>query len=108
MQGTFPVFLKLYLSLWGLSEFYPTGTLKDYDRTEELGSLDLPTLFLCGRHDEATPATTRFYHERVAHSQFVVFEHSAHLTHIEEPERYRDVVRQFLSTVPAPEKTGTV
>jgi L-proline amide hydrolase len=37
--------------------------------------------------------------EGIRAAEWVVFEHSAHMAMIEEPDRYRDVVSRFLDTV---------
>ncbi len=42
--------------MWGPNEFNATGTLRTWDVTGRLGEIDTPTLVICGRHDEATPA----------------------------------------------------
>src|SRR5438093_2137126 len=72
--------MPVYLAMCGPSEFTITGSLKDYDRTPQLGELKLPVLFTCGRYDEATPATVASYQRLVPGSEMVIFEHSAHLT----------------------------
>jgi proline iminopeptidase len=89
----------VYATMWGPSEFAATGTLKDYDRTPRLHEIGLPTLFLCGRYDEATPEATKWYQSLVPGAEMIVFEHSAHMPHLEETERYLGVVRDFLSRV---------
>ncbi|MEO7652152.1 MAG: proline iminopeptidase-family hydrolase, partial [Bryobacteraceae bacterium] len=87
----------VYQAMWGPSEFEVTGNLRDYDRTGSLGKITTPTLFTCGRFDEATPEATAWYHSLVPGSQFVVFEQSAHMAHMEEPARYLAVLRGFLA-----------
>jgi proline iminopeptidase len=89
----------VYETMWGPSEFYTTGLLKTYDVTEELHKITCPTLFTCGRYDEATPETTKGYSEKVVGSQFHVFENSAHMGYVEEPENYIKVVGDFLKSV---------
>lgn len=86
----------VYQTMWGPSEFYATGNLKDYDRTARLREIRVPVLFTAGRHDEATPETTRWYHELTPGSSFVVFENSSHLAMVEETAHYVDTVRHFL------------
>lgn len=88
--------MQVYNHMWGPSEFHPTGSLKDYDRTDALSRIRTPTLFTCGRHDEATPESTRRYQSRVPGSELVVFENSAHAAMLEEPEAYLAAVRAFL------------
>jgi len=91
----------VYHTMWGPAEFTPTGTLAGYEREDRLVDLRAPVLYLCGRHDEITPESTRAYHERTPGSEFVVFEASAHVQHLEEPERYASVVRGFLARAEA-------
>ena len=86
----------VYLTMWGPSEFYVTGTLATYDGTSRLPALDLPTLFTCGSHDEATPATTAAYASLMPGAEVTVFEQSAHVPHLEEPDAYVEVLRAFL------------
>lgn len=88
---------EVYLTMWGPSEFYLTGTLKDWDITNRLGEIRIPALVLCGRYDEATPVLAETIHRGIPGSEMVIFEHSAHFPHIEETERYLQVLDQFLS-----------
>ncbi len=90
---------QVYRSMWGSSEFTVTGTLKTFDVTGRLGEVRLPSLFTCGRYDEATPATTEYYASLVAGSQIHVFEKSAHMTIEEEPEEFARVLKAFLADV---------
>jgi proline iminopeptidase len=56
-------------------------------------------LFTVGRYDEATPETVEIYQRLVPGSKITIFENSAHMTMLDEPEAYVDVVRQFLNEV---------
>ncbi len=51
---------------------------------------------ISGRHDEATPTTVRPFLEQIRDSRWVIFEEPSHMPHIEEPERFRSVVSEFL------------
>lgn len=93
--------MSVYRTMWGRNEFNADGTLSTYDRTDRLGEITVPTLFLCGRHDEATPEATQHYQSLVPDAQLMVFEDSAHMPHFEEPEAYLDTVRGFLAGVEA-------
>lgn len=89
----------VYGTMWGPSEFHATGNLRSYDRTARLREIRVPVLFTAGRFDEATPETTRSYHELTPGSSLVVFENSSHLAMVEETDRYVDVIRQFIRGV---------
>lgn len=90
---------EVYLTMWGPSEFCVSGTLKDWDITDRLGEIHVPALVLCGRDDEATPTLAETIHRGIPNSELVIFEHSAHFPHIEETERYLQVLEAFLSRV---------
>jgi L-proline amide hydrolase len=90
---------EVYLTMWGPSEFCVTGTLKDWDVTGRLGEIHVPALVLCGRDDEATPGLAETIQCGIPGSELVTFEHSAHFPHIEEAERYLQVLDTFLSRV---------
>jgi proline-specific peptidase len=96
MQGP-----EVYLTMWGPSELYVTGTLQGWSVEDRLGEIRLPTLVLGGRYDQATPAITETLHRGIAGSEWVLFEHSAHMPHLEETERYLQVLTQFLDRVEA-------
>ncbi len=90
---------QVYEHMWGPTKFYATGTLKEYDRTDRLSEISVPTLFTCGRYDEATPKATEWYQSLVPGSRLVVFEDASHLTMLEQPFVYAQVVRDFLRGV---------
>ena len=89
--------MDVYHTMWGPSEFYMTGSLADYDRTDRLSEITSPTLFTCGAYDEAPPETTRWYQSLLPGSRLAVFEQSAHLPHLEEPDAYLRALGKFLS-----------
>jgi L-proline amide hydrolase len=87
---------RVYSSMWGPSEFTCTGSLGTWDVTDRLHEIDVPTLILSGRHDEATPEVVRPIHEGIAGSEWVVLEQSSHSPHVDEKELTLDVVERFL------------
>jgi len=88
---------EVYRAMWGASELCMTGILKDYDRSGRLGEIAAPTLFLCGRFDEATPETTAWYASLVPGAETVVVEDSSHTPHLENPAPTLAAVRSFLA-----------
>lgn len=88
---------QVYGYMWGASEFTVTGTLKEFDVTTRLNEINLPSLFTCGRYDEATPETTAYYASLLPGAEFHVFEESAHMPGVEEPQAYANKIREFLN-----------
>ncbi|MFD0265447.1 proline iminopeptidase-family hydrolase [Streptomyces sp. NPDC127106] len=97
-QATAAINAELYGAMFG-AEWNVTGTLRDWDVTARLGELDLPALVTTGRYDEITPAAVQPLVEGIRGAQWMVFEDSAHLSMVEEPERYRAGLDSFLSRV---------
>ena len=89
----------VYLTMNGPNEFTIIGNLKNWDVTDHLPTIRVPTLVTVGKYDEVTPTVARSIHRGIQGSKLVVFENSSHLAMWEERERYIDVVRKFLGTV---------
>ena len=92
---------EIYHIMWGPSEFFMTGTLKDWDITSRLGEIRMPTLVMGGRYDHATPAVMEMVHRGISGSEWVIFENNGHIPQLEETERYLQVLGQFLDRVEA-------
>jgi proline-specific peptidase len=91
--------LDVYVTMWGPTEFYATGSLRGYNLTERLAQIELPTLLTCGRYDEARPDTVAAFAERIPRSEVAMFEDSSHTLHLEDPDRYVGAVSAFLARV---------
>jgi proline-specific peptidase len=88
---------EVYFTMNGPSEFYVVGTLKNWDVRHRLHEIHAPTLITSGRYDEATPAIAETVHQGIPGSQWVIFENSSHTAHVEETERYVQVLNAFIS-----------
>jgi proline-specific peptidase len=86
-----------YLTMVGPSEFNVTGNLRDWDVTDRLGEIDVPTLFVSGEYDEIRPAHVRDMHEQVPGSELHHYANSAHLPFEEERERFMADYNEFLA-----------
>jgi L-proline amide hydrolase len=89
----------VYHAMNGPSEFHVIGSLKSWDITDRLHEITTPTLLVSGRYDEATPLIVGEIHDRIPGAEWVIFEHSSHLPHVEEPEAFLDAVETFLRTI---------
>jgi proline iminopeptidase len=66
---------------------------------DRLGAVTHPVLVLAGRHDRTCPvAAAEAMAAGLPDSELVVFEHSGHMTYVEENEAYLAAVRAFLTT----------
>jgi proline-specific peptidase len=98
---------QVYYTMNGPSEFHVTGVVKDWDRTERLPEIRVPTLITSGRYDESTPLINGILHNGIAGSEWIIFENSSHMAHIEEPELYLPTIQSFIERVEAQRKEGS-
>jgi L-proline amide hydrolase len=89
----------VYHTMNGPSEFHCIGSLKTWDITDRLHEITTPTLLVSGRYDEATPLIVGQIHERIAGSEWELFEDSSHMPHVEQAEAFLERVERFLTTV---------
>jgi len=92
--------LPKYGTMNGPNEFTILGTIRDFDVTDRLGEIRLPTLVTAGRYDEITPTVARSIHDHIAGSELALFEESSHVAFWEERERYLRTVGDFLRRYP--------
>lgn len=86
----------VYRNMNGPTEFHVIGTMKDWTIEDRLPLIEAPTLLISGRYDEATPEVVRPYVERVPGCQWIVFEQSSHMPHVEEQDACLKAVSDFL------------
>ncbi len=89
---------QTYSTVWGANELLVNGSCKNYTLTPRLPEIPCPTLFVCGRYDEATPEAHQFFASQCQHSSLRIFENSAHHPHITDEQLFLSTVREFLST----------
>lgn len=86
----------VYRNMNGPTEFHVIGTMKDWTIEDRLPLIEAPTLLISGRYDEATPEVVRPYVERVPGCQWIIFEQSSHMPHVEEQDACLKAVSDFL------------
>lgn len=86
----------IFETMFGPSDFHIVGTIRNWDVFDRLPEIALPTLVLAGRFDECVPEHMLAMHERIGGSRFELFESSAHMPFIEEPDKFDSVMGDFL------------
>jgi len=97
---------QVYYTMNGPSEFHVTGILKNWDRTDRLADIRVPTLITSGRYDESTPLINELLHKGIADSEWIIFEQSSHMAHIEEPDVYLPTIESFIERIETQRKEG--
>ena len=88
---------EVYNFMWGPTEFSATGNLKDFDRTDLLNKIKVPTLFMVGEYDEVLPSGVKYYHSLLKGSEFVVVPNAAHFTMQDNTEFDIKTITNFLN-----------
>jgi L-proline amide hydrolase len=81
----------------GPSEFHVIGTLKDWQVKDRLDEIRVPTLVVCGRYDETSPALLETLAAGIPGAESHVFEGSSHVPFWEEREQFMSIVGRFLA-----------
>jgi L-proline amide hydrolase len=86
----------VYNVMNGPNEFYCVGTLRHWSIIERLDAINVSTLLISGRFDEATPPTMQPFYDGIDDVRWEIFESSSHMPFIEEKDRFIAVVDEFL------------
>lgn len=87
----------VYHAMNGPTEFHVIGSLRDWSVIERLERIQVPTLLISGRHDEATPACVEPFDRLIPDARWRIFEQSSHMPHVEEREACMATVAVFLT-----------
>lgn len=87
----------VYHAMNGPTEFHVIGSLRDWSVIERLERIQVPTLLISGRHDEATPACVEPFDRLIPDARWRIFEDSSHMPHVEEREACMATVAVFLA-----------
>jgi len=76
-----------------------TGNMKYWDVTEQLKSLRIPTLIICGEQDFLTPKLHKIIHAKIKGSKLVILSGASHASMWERREAYNGAIREFLDSL---------
>ena len=91
--------MQVYTHMNGPTEFTVLGVLKEWDVTDRLGEISVPTLVASGEHDELRPAHAEEIARRIPDAELEIFPDASHLAFAEHPDSYRERVNEFLDRV---------
>ncbi|MBQ8996315.1 MAG: proline iminopeptidase-family hydrolase [Oscillospiraceae bacterium] len=87
---------EAYLYGWGPNEFSPTGSLKDFDYTDRLGEIRIPSLVISGTNDLCTPLIAKTIFDGIPDSRWELFDGCRHMVYGEETERYCSLLSEWM------------
>lgn len=88
---------NVYQHMWGTSEFFVLGTLKNYDRTNDLKRIDIPTLYITGEFDAARPNTVKYYQSLTPNSRLTIISNAGHMTMHDNPTEDIKAISDFVN-----------
>jgi pimeloyl-ACP methyl ester carboxylesterase len=73
------------------------------DYSDDLSSINMPTLVIVGREDPIRPvADAEFMHDRIRNSRLEIIEDAAHMTNMEQPEAFDRILLSFIGVLNEP------
>lgn len=86
----------IYVSMQGPSELGMSGRLLDWDRTDDLGRIEVPTLVIGARHDTMDPAFMADMASRLPMGRYLYCANGSHCAMYDDPETYFTGLVDFL------------
>ncbi|RRK09682.1 alpha/beta fold hydrolase [Lactiplantibacillus garii] len=86
-----------YNVAWGPNEYCPTGTLADYDYTQRLTQIKVPTLVTSGTNDLCTPLIAKTMVDHLPDARWALFPRSRHMAFIDEHAAYMARMQTWLA-----------
>lgn len=90
---------QAYLYAWGPNEFFPIGTLKNFDYTNQLKHIEEPTLIISGTDDLSTPLIAKTMYDEIPHATWELFQNSRHLPLVDEEKKYKELLLSWLNRI---------
>ncbi|CAM5761424.1 Proline iminopeptidase [Labrys miyagiensis] len=84
-------------TMFGPQSYNCTGTLRDYNRNNDLHRLRLPVLMLAGEHDYILPELVSASAQLIPGAKCVVFRNCGHMPFWEDPTTYHRTLSGFLN-----------
>ena len=88
---------QAYQVAWGPNEYTPTGILHDYEYTERLAEITIPTLITNGTDDLCTPLVAKTMYDHLPNAKWELFQNSRHMPFIEHRDKYIVLLKDWLN-----------
>ena len=85
-----------YETAWGPNEYTPEGNLHDYEYTNKLGKIKVPTLITSGTDDLCTPYVAKTMQDEIAGSKWRLFEGCGLMSFVEQTDEYVALLQKWL------------
>lgn len=92
---------KIYVPMQGPSELGASGTLGEWDRTDDLERITVPTLVIGARHDTMDPAHMEWMAGALPRGQYLFCPNGSHMAMYDDQQVYVEGLIRFLRDVDA-------
>jgi proline iminopeptidase len=92
---------SIYIPMQGPSELGASGTLAKWDRTADLGKIEVPTLVIGAEHDTMDPKHMKMMAGAVKRGRYLYCPNGSHMAMYDDQETYMSGVIQFVRDVDA-------
>jgi proline iminopeptidase len=89
----------IYVPMQGPSELGLSGTLEDWDRSGDLGEIDVPTLVIGATHDTMDPEHMRWMSEQLPQGRYLHCPDGSHLSQFDDPTHFFPGLIDFLHSI---------
>lgn len=90
---------EVYIPVPGHSELGASGKLANWDRTANLGAIEIPTLAIGAQHDTMNPAHMQMMSQRVQKGRYLYCSEGSHLCLYDDQKVYFEGLIQFVHDV---------
>jgi proline iminopeptidase len=87
---------ELYALMQGPSELGASGRLANWDRFDDLGGIEVPTLVIGAQHDTMDPAYMQAMAETLPKGQYLYLPDGSHMAMYDDQRRYFSGLTEFL------------
>lgn len=89
----------VYIPMQGPSELGASGKLADWDRSKDLGKIEVPTLTIGAKYDTMDPKHMAWMATQLAHGRYLDCPNGSHLAMYDEQKTYFTGLIQFIEDV---------
>lgn len=79
---------------------------KRKETCSKLPEINVPVLILVGKEDKITPPeAAQFMHKKISNSELFILENAGHLSNLENPEKFNELLKRFFESKVGSQKT---
>ncbi|MBL0339841.1 MAG: proline iminopeptidase-family hydrolase [Bacteroidetes bacterium] len=90
---------SLYVSMQGPSEFGISGKLANWDITDSLKNITVPTLVIGAQHDTMDPEHMKWMSKEVKNGSYLYCENGSHMSMYDDQQTYMNGIIKFMKSV---------